>query len=422
MSERLMEAVQYFQSKKGYDALFRLFRKKYESLGRIGGSVKLSGFSPEEMEEVALFMGASPHHLLQKGTLLLLDFEHRLKQTRFSGISLHELLEAFFGEKIQSKNAVKEEIVTAQQKTLDLMKKRYPQIHQWFTYLEGRTPDTLWIWRLLLETDFEEEVRILQSAYSSLPSKVERYPLFSQRVTGNPHSFDLSTARGKLWIHFLYVLSGGEGPPPSQTEPINDLLLSFNLLRDDIANFVTAANLIAHTAGVPHPVWKTATESGTILNVPLRELLKVEEVKTATNSQKVYVVENSGVFSALMDIVPHAPLLCTHGQFKLAGLRLMDLLVKSGHTLHYSGDFDPEGLSMAVRFKERYGEQGHLWRMTVKDYQLSMPVVELGERRGKLASLKNSVLCDLAAAIEIEGKMGYQEGILLQLIQDLQGV
>mgnify|MGYP001954787303 CR=1 FL=1 len=100
----------------------------------------------------------------------------------------------------------------------------------------------------------------------------------------------------------------------------------------------------------------------------------------------------------------------------------MDLLVKSGHTLHYSGDFDPEGLSMAVRFKERYGEQGHLWRMTVKDYQLSMPVVELGERRGKLASLKNSVLCDLAAAIEIEGKMGYQEGILLQLIQDLQGV
>jgi uncharacterized protein (TIGR02679 family) len=419
MSGKMLEAVQYFQVKKGFQALFYLIRKKYESLGRIGGSIKLSNFSHEEMEGIALFMGESPHHLLRKGTLKLSDFESRLMQTRFNGISLHELLEAYFGEKILSKNALKEEKAMAQKNTLDLMKKMYPQIIPWFTYLESRSPDTLWIWRMLLDSGFEEDIRILNDAYVSLPSKVERYPLFSQRVTGNPHSLDLSTVRGKLWIHLLHVLSGGDGPP-SQTELINDLLLSYNLLRDDIANFVTAANLIAYTEGVPHPVWKAAAESKTILNIPLRELLKTEDVLSAANSQKVYIVENSGVFSALMDTVPHAPLICTHGQFKLAGLRLMDLLVKSGHTLYYSGDFDPEGLSMALRFKDRYREKGNLWRMTVKDYQASLPIVELGERRGKLSQLHSSMLSELVLAIENKGEMGYQEGILLLLINDLQ--
>lgn len=48
------------------------------------------------------------------------------------------------------------------------------------------------------------------------------------------------------------------------------------------------------------------------MNMPLRELLKIDKVVPAEGSQ-VYIVENSGVFSSLLDIVPNAPLACTHG-------------------------------------------------------------------------------------------------------------
>lgn len=421
MSVELKEAMDYFKSKKGFKALFRLFRSKFESLGRTAGNVKLGGFSSEEVEEIALFMGVSPHHLARKGTVSLKEFESRLLKTRFSAFSLIELLEAFFGEPIRSKREVKEELEFLQKILLARFKIEYEGISAWFDYLEKKTPDTLWIWRMLIVPGFEEDVSLLCRAYTSLPDKVERYPVFSQRVSGNPHTLDLSAVKGKLWIHLLHVMNGGEGSPPSQTEAINDLLLSYQLLRDDIANFVTAANLIAYSGDVPHPVFQAAAETGSVLNVPLRELLKMNKVKTFSGAEKVYVVENSGVFSALMDEVADAPLICTHGQFKLAGLKLMDLLAASGHQLYYSGDFDPEGIGMAVRFKERYGEQGNLWRMTVLDYQASNPTAGIEDRHGKLLTLQNSLLGELVSAVMQNEKFGYQEGILQLLIKDLKG-
>ncbi|WP_217496379.1 DUF2399 domain-containing protein [Paenibacillus algicola] len=174
-----------------------------------------------------------------------------------------------------------------------------------------------------------------------------------------------------------------------------------------------------------HPVWRAAADEQCVMNMPMRELIKVNRVTAAAaagagHAPSVYVVENSGVFSALLDAVPDASLVCTHGQFKLAGLYLLDLLAKAGHTLFYSGDFDPEGLAMAVRFKERYGEQAQLWRMSIDDFHASSPVVELGDRESKLHSLLDSELGKVAQAVKETGRAGYQEGIVTLLIEDLR--
>ncbi len=424
MNRPLDEALTYFKQKKGYAALFLLFRQKYESLGRVGGAVDLACCSDEEIEELALFMGASPHHLVRKGKLMLSDFEQRLQQTRFAGISLLELLEAYFGQKLQSKKAAKAQLIAAQMEQLKRFKQRYPHIADWFTYLEGKTSDTQWIWRMLLEPDFAKEIHVIAQAYAALPDSIERYPLFSQRVTGNPHALDFVAVRGKLWIHLLHVMAGGQGALPAQTEDLNELLLQYNLLRDDIQNFVTQANILAYSEGCEHPVWRAAADEQCVMNVPMRELLKVDRLAAAHAAQanlgsNVYIVENSGVFSALLDAVPRAPLVCTHGQFKLAGLQLMDKLASAGHMLYYSGDFDPEGLSMAVRFKERYGEQARFWRMTAADYKASNPSVDIGGRETKLNHLLDSELGDVALAVKKTMRAGYQEGILTLLISDL---
>ncbi|KAF0824186.1 TIGR02679 family protein [Cytobacillus firmus] len=419
MSRNLTEAIQYFRGKKGFKALFLQFRKKYESLGRIGGNADLSSFTQEELEEIALFMGISPHHLSRKKSLSLQGFEKHLEKTKFTGITLHDLLEAYFRERIQAKKFRKLELLATQEEKIRVWKDRFPAIADWFGHLEKKTADGNWIRRLILEDSFDEEVKLLAKGFSYLPDKLERYPLFSQRVSGNPHALDLSTQTGKLWIHLLHILSGGEGKLPGQTEAINELLLSYNLLRDDISNFVTTANLIGYTAEGPHPVWKNALTSNSVLNVPLRELLKLEKVIAPEPAKAVFIVENSGVFSAIIDEVPSAPLICTHGQFKLAGLRLMDFLADSGHTLYYSGDFDPEGLTMALRFKNRYLEKGQLWRMSAEDYEASTPSAVLGEREGKLSALHGTILENLAEIIRKNKKMGYQEGILTLMIEDI---
>src|SRR5690606_8342844 len=125
----------------------------------------------------ALFSGISPHHLVREGKLMLSDFEQFLQQSRFAGISLHELLEEYFGEKLQSKKSAKEKLSAEQIEKLAYLKQTYPHIADWFTYLEGRTSDTYWIWRLLLEPGFTADVQIIAHAYSALPDSIERYRL-----------------------------------------------------------------------------------------------------------------------------------------------------------------------------------------------------------------------------------------------------
>lgn len=425
LSRELEQALQYFRKKKGFYTLFLLFRKKYESFGRFTGTVDLSKFTNEDIEQFALFMGQHPHHMVRKGKLKIAEFEQCIQQTKFSGISLHQLLEAYFNERLVSKKKEKEELAVAQAQQLEQFKIRYPNIIEWFNYLEGRTSDTHWIWKLFGEQHFKEDVQIIAEAYDALPEELERYPIFSQRVTGDPHALDVTGVRGKLWIHVLYVMAGGQGPMPRNTESLNELLLQYKLLRDDIQNFVTQANLLAYIEKRIHPVWSAALETQFVLNVPMRELLKISKATTARITENeqtanVYIVENSGVFSALLDAVPTAPLICTHGQFKLAALQLLDLLVESGHILYYSGDFDPEGLLMAQRLKERYGEQVRFWRMSVSDYKLTNPIVELEDRVAKLASLLDSELRDTALAMKATAKAGYQEAILDMLIDDLK--
>lgn len=444
MDRKLDEAVTYFQGQKGFHSLFLLFRKKYESLGRFGGSVDLRRFSDEEIEDIAAFVGQSPHHLRQKEKLKIPEFIDQLHNSRFAGVTLLELLQAFFGEEIESRKAARAKLEAEQMERLAWFKKRYPQIADWFAYLEGRSSDTHWIWRMLTEPEFAHDVEVLARAYRTLPDTIERYPIFSQRVAGNPHALDLNTGRGKLWVHLLHVMAGGQGAAPSQIEALNELLLNYNLLRDDIHNFVTQANLLAFIGEREHPVWRSAVEQRCVLNVPIRELLKIDRVTTAAHPSSevllnnksellsnrnspaiprdnvVFVVENSGVFSALLDEVPEVPLICTHGQFKLASLQLLDMLAASGYLLYYSGDFDPEGLAMALRLKKRYGEQVRLWRMSVEDYHATNPIAELGTREAKLTSLLDSEVGDVALTIKQKTKVGYQEGILHLLVGDLK--
>ncbi|QQK80745.1 DUF2399 domain-containing protein [Salicibibacter cibi] len=137
-------------------------------------------------------------------------------------------------------------------------------------------------------------------------------------------------------------------------------------------------------------------------------------------ADRVWIVENSGVYSSLLDSVPNAPLICTHGQFKLAALQLMDMLVDSNVTLVYAGDIDPEGVAMADRLLARYPYGAKLWRMDVSSYHQSLSDNHMeAERLAKLLNVTNEALLPVVREMKEEGKAGYQEGLLSLLAEDL---
>ncbi|RDY70532.1 TIGR02679 family protein [Halobacillus trueperi] len=417
--DKVEEAVTYFRSEP-FHRLFLDFRKKYESLGRIGGSVSMKKYKEEEVEAIAGFLGKGTEEV-ERRRLQLSDFEERLLDTKFEGLSLVNILESYFGESIVSKaeQAAKEEIRIEQ--LFLTIKQNHPSLSFWVDVLREKPPTTYSFYPWMQEErEFLSLIEKLDLAYNNLPSenKWERLPLFSQRIAQDPHAFDIGKKLGRLWIHLLSVESSVAVPKTSVG--VTELLEEYGLLRDDLMNFVTCANLLAEYNGSVHPVWQEAFHMNLVRNVTLREVITLDRIYTEGGS-RVFVVENSGVCSMLLDEVPSAPLVSTQGQVKLAAWKLLDFLAAEGTTLYYAGDFDPEGLRMADIMMNRYPGQVVLWRMATNDYKDSGAEVELSETRlKKLDSIKAPELAGVVKEMRKIEKAGYQESLVETMIEDLK--
>lgn len=150
-------------------------------------------------------------------------------------------------------------------------------------------------------------------------------------------------------------------------------------------------------------------------------LAEVQAWSTLTVSSVVYVVENPVVFEALCEVAAEVTLVCTRGFPSLAAIRLLDLVVRSGGELRYSGDFDGNGLVIARLLLDRYGIQCRPWRMGPDDYEVAAryrgrPLSE-GELR-RIATMKES-FPGLQSAMLEHRVSAYQEGLLKVLQNDL---
>ncbi|TYS17805.1 TIGR02679 family protein [Rossellomorea vietnamensis] len=421
-------SLKIFKEESGFLKLFALFKQKYRSLGRVSGAVKLDGFSDEELLSVAGFMGVSPESLIDKGKVALADFERELALTPFREYSFVELLQEVLGETILTKREEDELTLKEEKKFLSSLAAEAPAAVWWWERLAEKPADSRWIWGLHKQDPIwlQEVLLIVSSALKSLPEKGEfiRLPVFAQKITGNPHSFDTNGVTGKLLLHALYVLSVSrgewDGRTPQSSGEMNDLLGFHGLLKDDLWSFVTCRGFLAEDEKGIHPAWEGSVARGSVMNVPVRELLGLERIWPASGNE-VWIVENSSVASALLDEVKDASIICTHGQLRTAGWLLLDYLVEEGCKLNYSGDLDPEGLMIADRIGLRYRDSVSFWRMDSDSYRKSLSQEDITSRIGKLDSLKCPELASIASALKDEGKAGYQEGLIEDLIRDMRG-
>ena len=101
--------------------------------------------------------------------------------------------------------------------------------------------------------------------------------------------------------------------------------------------------------------------------------------------------------------------------------KLLDFLVKSGASVYYSGDTDPDGLGIADRLWQKFQASVHIWRMGPEDYEKSLSGEAVGRfGLAKLEQLKHPVLRETAEYIRREKKAGYQENLLEELAKDIQ--
>src|SRR5262249_26248890 len=121
---------------------------------------------------------------------------------------------------------------------------------------------------------------------------------------------------------------------------------------------------------------------------------------------------------------PLPTLICTAGWPSAAALRLLSLLTESSPevVLHYSGDFDLQGLRIAAHLLARFPQHCRLWYFDPPAYLAALhhqgTLLEEDERAG-LQTLSEE-FAGLSAAMQESGKKAYQEGIMQLLLQSIQ--
>ncbi|SFC09426.1 TIGR02679 family protein [Alkalibacterium subtropicum] len=432
MDHTLKDAVKFFRSKKVYGKLFLAFKQKYQSYGRVGGSVSLAAYSEEELMEIATFLGMRSDKMLKKRRVTLLQFEKQLLQYKFDVDDLKTLLEAYFDEPLISNQERSENEAAKKEAFIEQMIMCHPMLSEWLNYIKAKSQDTYWIHRTMdaSRETFKENASILSRSMKALPESPVRLPVFAQKLTGQPHAFDRNTELGRLLVHLLAfkqsLLAKESLQIPSTSEDITELLLTFNILRDDITNYVTMANILANTPNGKEKVWEMACETHTVLNLPIRELLDVTALypkdRKDHSAKDIWIVENSGIFSSLLDEIPDLPLICTHGQFKLSAWKCFDLLVEEDCLLHYASDLDPEGIGMAYRLLLRYPNSVKLWKMDVTSYDKAVSEDEnISERRlNQLKMIEHPFLDGVKTAVMLKKRPAYQEALLDEMISELK--
>lgn len=431
--DELLGLVAYLKGEPGLARLLEKLIERYRTLGRIGGSVKLVNLTVAEREALSQFF-RKDYSRNASATVSFASFEKALAKSRFSGLAMEDILEAYEGKRLVTRSEKMQQHAERKEQFFRQLEMEHPHAADWIYYIREKGRGTR-MFHSLYDVDADRLRAVIASvcvALGSLPGrqKYERLPFFSQRLERDPHAFDLDTDRGRAFLHALQFLLLQRGElsfikGKLNSEEANDLLQSFRLLRDDLLNFVTCAGLAGHTEKGIHPLWAAAIETKAVMNVPLREVAQLAKCRPHSG-KAVFVVENSGVCSAILDQWPFPfppPLISTNGQFKLAALLLIDLLAKEDVTIYYSGDFDPEGLQMAQRLQKRAPDHIRLWRYTLGDYEKCRSEKEIPmERLASLNTIDLEELKEVKASILAHGMAGYQEELILDLVGDMERV
>lgn len=417
-NKKLKEALEYFKQ-PGFQRLFEGFQKRYVSLGRVGGTVTLNSLTEEERDVLEGFFQIDCHHK-KSLTVSVGRMEKSLSKTKFSEICFEELLHEYFPKEMISKREQEaSRKIQAQQHFIQMAEGfENTKAGQWFFHMIEEREGAY----LLIHQEEEkntkwalENIPYLLQALQMLPvwkGEKQRLPVFASLVTGNPHYFDEGT---KMFRYLLYGICGvcNLSYPKKQNAEIKaELLYQAGILKDDISSSVTCIGVKGYLySGEVHKGLQGFLEQGEMVQLNLQHLGKLKSVQGI--GKTVYVVENPAIFQKLAEETKgKSSVVCGNGQLRLAVLVLLDFLTESGSTILYSGDFDPEGLAIAQKLKDRYRERLQFWHYEQEDYIQAKSMEKINERRlRQLDSLTDPILQRAGQWLREEEVAGYQENI-----------
>ena len=433
----LDEITAIFKREKGFERLFSLFIKKYNSYERVekGISVILNNLTDAERQALSGLLGIdySKHKSIK---ITAEKMERAILKTKFgkrlNEISFQEILESYHGNPLISNREAEAVFLSKREDFFAAFKQAgspdlFLKLLDWITNTKSNR------FYQLYQQDKAALTLVLghlEKAFSFFPLENDEYlAVFASNATGNPHAFDVNNNEGRLFIYALQVVYALENDweiRELNAEERAQILYNFKIMTDDLLNFVSVFHVTGENKdGGENQLLSGAAKEKAFFHLPLKEVVKLNRVESASGKNRLFAIENSSVASHVVNELlkdgTYETIVSGNGQFKIATLKFLDAFVENGGIVYYSGDFDPEGILMAYKLKQRYGEHLIYWNYDIRTYRLSHPVEPVPERRlRQLKSIEDTELKPLVEELRNEKKSGYQEGVLEQLVEDIR--
>ena len=432
-----VECARYFKQQGAYGRCFLELRKKWHSYGRAAGKIVLKNATDEECRAIGGIIGKTFWD--GRISFSFAEFEAGLQKTRFAPVDMKELLECYFGEPMLTNQERREEIRQKKEQFLvglcTYFSAEYGEASMAFQWLREVKDTGKYGCQLILREYAQNAVQALSlvkyTGLALMKLKPERgmtegyqcgsgcpLAVFAADVSGNPHYFDRGAPAGQLLIHALCFCLKRE--IPQSAHGWRELLLDAGIVPDNVSSMIHAYGLRLLTADGIHPAYDAFCSLREPFVITMENMKGITGV--FTSGSQVFVVENEMVFSYLVEHVREqgATVLCTSGQPRSVALELIPMILAAGATVCYSGDLDPEGIDIADRLWQKYGDGICIWRMAPEDYAQSLSDEPLSDMRlAKLFHIQHPRLKETAACMVERRCAGYQENLLEELVRDV---
>lgn len=426
MNDINKEAAKFFKENKKYHRILKGMAEKYKSLESLGGSIELKNLTAEE--QLILSKINSKFISSRDAKFSVQKFIKTFDGTKLEGIDFVGVLKEYFNDEIKTNKEVKNDKEKIKQDFFNeiLVAFENTEAAKWLlSALESKS-----FGYMLIIKEYESNNKILRETLFNVVDGINklinnkqltRLAIFASEVTRNPHYFDSNQIGGKLLISALSYISKVQTPENSEEE--NELLYNFGILRDEISNHTTFSNVLIYSNNEEHPGVRGFYDNNEPLQLNLWNLSRIDYSKCTKNT--LFVFENPSVFSEVLlrtsDLKPS--LLCTSGQLKLASLVLLDKTINNVDRIYYSGDFDPEGINIAFKLKQRYGDKLCYWRYDVESYKKVKSNINLDDRRIKqIEKIEDEMLSELIDEIKVNKYCGYQELLVDVYVEEIRGI
>lgn len=430
MEKLLEEAVSYFKENRGYDRMLKKMAQKYKSFEReLPGSIVIENPSPAEKDAISGFM-KKDYSRNRNITINLKKFQKRIDETRFAGLTIKQILETYFTNEIISNKEEKRRFNEELDLFIDEIKS-YCKSENTVKIIELIKRENREIYAKIKKeyiksaSNLKEELKISIGAIESLSDEKISLPIFSAKITGNPHSLDRNNLAGQFFLDFLIInkkINSNNEQVKEETikenkkrkiknaEEIAEIYYNNNLLIDEMSNMVLARNLIGYKNNEENEGWRAFYNNNEAWQITLYNLSKVDNVTSSI--KKCLVVENPAVFTNIIQDEKYKkiPIVCTYGQVKLAGIILLKKLIENNVHLYYSGDIDLEGMQIADKLKTRFKDNLKLVGFDEETYLNNLSNTKLDEiRLKKLDKLEDEGLVKLANIVLDKKLASYEE-------------